>query len=198
MLNMDPYVYPGTDVLKNLRDIRDQDSLNKAEAIATTRRLTELYLKPKASKFDIPHLQSIHHHIFQDIYPWAGKFSQVNIARSGQFFFAFHEQIPSVLNQTFQGLNTDQHLANGDPAKFANRAAYYLGELNAIHPFRDGNRRTQREFVRQLALHHKYHLNWFQVSRDQMYKASEQSFHRGDNQGLEDAIVRALANDPIS
>ena len=89
-------------------------------------------------------------------------------------------------------------MANGDPAKFANRAAYYLGELNAIHPFRDGNGRTQREFVRELALHHGYCLNWFHVSRDQMYKASQQSFHSGDNQGLEDAIIRAVAIDPIS
>ena len=198
MLNMDPYVYPGTDVLRNLRDIRDQEGLSSAEAIATTRRLTELHLKPRAGKFDIPHLQSIHHHIFQDIYQWAGKFRQVNIARSGQFFFAFHEQIQSVLNQTFNSLNADQHLANSDPAKFANRAAYYLGELNAIHPFRDGNGRTQREFVRELALRQGHHLNWFHVSRDQMYLASQQSFHSGDNRGLEEAISRALAIDPIS
>ena len=96
MLNMDPYVYPGTDVLRNLRDIRDQDGLSKAEAIATTRRLTEIHLKPKAGKFDIPHLQSIHHHIFQDIYPWAGRFRQVNIARSGQFFSHFtSKSLPS-------------------------------------------------------------------------------------------------------
>lgn len=96
---MDPYVYPGTNVLKNLRDIRDPEALSTAEAIATTRRVSELQLKPLPGRFDILHLQSIHRHIFQDIYPWAGKFRQVNIARSGQFYFAFHEQIVSVLTK---------------------------------------------------------------------------------------------------
>ena len=195
---MDPYVYHRTNVLKTLRDFRDQVELDQFEADVTSRRLRQLERKPKSGKFDIPHLQSIHHHIFQDIYQWAGKFRQVNIARSGQFFFAFHEQIQSVLNQTFNSLNADQQLVNGDPAKFANRAAYYLGELNAIHPFRDGNGRTQREFVRELALRQGHPLNWVHVSRDQMYLASQQSFHSGDNRGLEEAISRALAIDPIS
>ena len=195
---MDPYVYHGTNVLKNLRDLRDQTELDDFEADVTSRRLRQLLKKPPRGSFDIPHLQSIHRHIFQDIYPWAGEFRKVNIARTGQFFFAFHEQIASVLTQTFDTLRKEQHQRYSDPRKFANRTAYYLGELNAIHPFRDGNGRTQREFIRQVALHAGYTLNWFHVSRDQMYKASQQSFHSGDNQGLEDAIIRAVAIDPIS
>ena len=191
---MDPYVYPGTNVLKNLRDIRDPEALSTAEAIATTRRVSELQLKPLPGRFDIPHLQSIHRHIFQDIYPWAGKFRQVNIARSGQFYFAFHEQIVSVLTETFDKLTKEQHLKHADPKQFANRAAYYLGELNAIHPFRDGNGRTQREFVRQLGLNAGHTLNWFRVSRAQMYEASARSFDQGNNEGLESVLTLALSN----
>ena len=76
---MDPYVYPGTSVLRNLRDIRDPEQLSKAEAIATTNRIAELRGETKLGKFDTQHLQSIHRYIFQDIYAWAGEFRTVNI-----------------------------------------------------------------------------------------------------------------------
>jgi cell filamentation protein len=90
---MDPYVYPGTNVLRNLRDIRDPDILNEFEADATSRRIRQLGHKPAAGALDTRHLQAIHHHIFQDVYSWAGEFRTVNISRSGQFPFAFPEQI---------------------------------------------------------------------------------------------------------
>ena len=88
-----------------------------------------------------------------------------------------------------------RRLANASHLKFANRAAYYLGELNAIHPFRDGNGRAQREFIRELAARNSYALDWSRVSRDQMSEASKNSFQRGDNSGLEEAVCTALDNE---
>ncbi len=79
-----------------------------------------------------------------------------------------------------------------DVAQFAKRAAYYIGELNAIHPFRDGNGRTQREFIRQLAVRNGFKLNWARVSQDQMYDASHRSFLSGDNSGFEKVLNSAL------
>ena len=81
--NMDPYVYPETNVLRNLRDIRDAGQLNKFEAIATTRRTIELEHEPIQGQFDARHLQAVHHHIFQDVFEWAGAFRTVNISKSG-------------------------------------------------------------------------------------------------------------------
>ena len=92
-MNMDPYVYPATNVLKNRRDLRDLETLAVFEGTATARRLEELKYAPSRGKFDIPHLKSIHGYIFQDVYEWAGEFRTVNIARPGQFFFAYAEQI---------------------------------------------------------------------------------------------------------
>jgi fido (protein-threonine AMPylation protein) len=71
---MDPYVYPGTNVLRNLRDIRDPDILNEFEAEATSRRIRQLEHKPAPGELDTRHLQTIHHHVFQDVYSWAGEF----------------------------------------------------------------------------------------------------------------------------
>ena len=95
---MDRYVYPGTSVLRNLRDIRDPELLSEFEAEATARRLRQLENKPPAGAFDSRHLQAIHRHIFQDVYEWAGEFRAVNISESGDLF-AFSEHIVSNLDK---------------------------------------------------------------------------------------------------
>lgn len=94
---MAQYVYPGTSVLRNLRDIRDPKVLAELEADATTRRLKELQSKPLNGSFDAKHLKAIHRHIFQDVYAWAGQFRTVNLSRGEQFPFASANQIdPSI------------------------------------------------------------------------------------------------------
>lgn len=193
--NTDPYVYPGTNVLRNFRDIRDLHRLAAFEMDMTTRRLAELEHKPIRGKLNGLHLQAIHRHIFQDVYPWAGEFRMVNIARPGQFYFAFSERIVPCLDNLFGELLRERHLANTESrGTFCNRAAWYMGELNAIHPFRDGNGRTQREFIRQLALKNGYALNWSCVSRAAMNEASGNSFQQADNAGLA-AVLRAAIGD---
>lgn len=189
---MDPYVYPGTTVLKNVRDIRDQERLSKFEMDMTTRRLSELARNPLPGRFDAQHLKALHGYIFQDVYPWAGEFRTINIARSGQFYFAFPHQIEPNMAKISAELKNEQRLAKLDKAAFSGRAAYYMGELNAIHPFRDGNGRTQRAFVQQLAARNEYALDWTRISREQMYAASEKSFQKGDNEDLERVLQSAL------
>lgn len=119
----------------------------------------------------------------------------MNISRSGQFPFAFPEQIIPGLAKLSDDLAKERHLGNISLPKFCNRAAHYMGELNAIHPFRDGNGRTQREFIRQLAAQNGYSLDWTRVARDQMVEASKNSFQRGDSGGLETALNTALDNE---
>lgn len=187
---MDPYVYPGTSILKNRRDIRDNERLQTFEADASARRLTELQERPLAGSFDVNHLRQIHRHIFQDVYAWAGQIRTVNLSRAGQFPYAFPNRIEQALNGAFNRLRGERHLASQDLGQFATRAAHYLGEINAAHPFREGNGRTQREFVRQLANRNGYALDWSRTSRQQMYEASRLSFQHGDNSGL-DSVLRA-------
>jgi cell filamentation protein len=191
---MDPYVYPKTTVLRNLRDIRDAEQLSKFEAIATTRRTVELEHEPIAGRFDARHLQAIHHYIFQDVFEWAGDFRTVDISKSGDPF-AFHQHIVSSLEKMCGELKREWHLAGSDLEHFASRGAYYLGELNAIHPFREGNGRTQREFIRELGLQSGLMLDWSQVSREEMIEASRRSL-RVDNAGLEQVLKKALDNEP--
>ena len=187
---MDPYVYPETNVLRNLRDIRDSGQLNKFEAIATTRRTVELEHEPIQGRFDARHLQAIHHHIFQDVYEWAGDFRTVNISKSGDPF-AFCEHIVSSLDKTFAELKRELHFVDSDPDRFALRGAYYLGEINVVHPFREGNGRAQRELIRELGLHNGLMIDWRPVSREEMIEASRRSL-RIDNAGLEQLLRKGL------
>jgi cell filamentation protein len=191
---MDPYVYPETNVLRNLRGIRDADQLNKFEAIATTRRTVELEHEPIQGRFDTGHLQAIHHHVFQDVYEWAGEFRTVNISKSGDPF-AFHQHIVASLDKMCTELKREWHLAGSDRERFAIRDAFYLGEINAVHPFRDGSGRTQREFIRELAVGNGLTIDWGQVSREEMIEASRRSL-RTDNAGLEQVLRKVLDNEP--
>ncbi len=191
---MDPYVYPGTSVLRNLRDIRDAGILNEFEADATARRLRQLEQKPLSGAFDSWHLQAVHHHIFPDVYEWAGEFRTVNIAKSGDPF-AFEEHIVSSLHKTLDELKRESNLNGAGLERFTKRGAYYLGEINAIHPFREGNGRAQREFVRQLSQSNGLVIDWKRVSREEMIEASRRSL-RLDNIGLEDVLKMALDNEP--
>ena len=84
--SMDPYLYPGTNVLKNLRDIRNPGTLACFEAEATTRRIVELIHSPAQGQFDTAHLRAIHRRIFQDVYEWAGQFRTVYISKDGHLF----------------------------------------------------------------------------------------------------------------
>lgn len=188
----DPYVYPGTRTLKNLRDLRDVDELRVFETRASFARLRELQERPIVGNFDRAHLQAIHKHIFQDVFEWAGKLRTVEIAKPGSPFFAFQRFIVTSLDTLTAQIKAEGHLRGLSADDFAIRAGHYLGEVNAIHPFREGNGRTQQEFVRALALEAGHRIEWANVSREQMYAASKVSFERADSSGLAAVIDIAI------
>jgi cell filamentation protein len=179
----DPYTYPGTDVLRNLLDTRDPEQLAAFEANATAARLVELDAVPLEGRFDAKHLKSIHRHIFQDVYPWAGEFRTVNISKGGQLF-GLADFVEGAVNEVLEKLPGEKYLKALDPQTFARRAGFYMGEINAIHPFRDGNGRAQREFIRELAVQGGWVIDWSRVTREQMMAASVESFTAGDSSGM--------------
>ena len=180
---MDPYLYPGTVVLKNLRGFRDSDSLSRFEGNAAARRLLELTKKPVEGRFDVAHLRDIHRRIFQDVFAWAGQFRTVNISKDGHLFGAanFVEQ---ALEEVLRKLAAEQYLQGTSADAFCDRAGFFLGEINAAHPFREGNGRTQREFFRELGRQAGFGIDWSRITREEMIAASRESFLTGDASGL--------------
>ncbi len=186
----DPYLYPGTSVLKNLPGIDDHVRLQQFEAVSTAHRISELRFTPIAGLFDVAHLQRIHQYIFQDVYSWAGQFRTVDIRIESSFWFCRHEFIQENLKDLFSKLRGENNLQNTTPLEFGARAGYYVTELNAIHPFREGNGRAQREFIRELGLNAGLQVDWTRATREEMYSASDAGFRKGDPQPMGDLIAK--------
>lgn len=190
----DHYVDPKTGVLKNKFDITDQAMLDQVESSLVAWRSYEMFLDPVEGDFDFKHIKAIHQRLFQDIYTWAGEIRNTDIMVE-KSFFAHFPYIDSAGKKIFDELAREKHLTGLNEEAFSERAAYYMGEINALHPFRDGNGRVQREFMRELAAKAGYTLDWSQVSEPEMNRAAVYSF-QGDTQALAKIILYNLEKTP--
>lgn len=168
------YCYQDSNVLINKLDIKDFEKLQTYEAKITAAKLLGLRKEGITGKFDMDHLLQIHRFLFEDIYPFAGKFRQENLLK-GEFRFAQFEYIEQELEKLLNQLKEENYLENLSKEELAKRLAYYLAELNVLHPFREGNGRTNREFIRQLALKNGYKLNLSKISSKDFLQASIES-----------------------
>lgn len=166
----DPYVYPDTDVLRNLRGIRDGEELGEFEARLTFLRGLQLASSPIAGEYDLTHLQALHRYLFTGLYEWAGELRTVVLAKTD--LFCLPEHIESYGAEIFDKLAEESHLRGLDRELFIDRLAHYLGDVNALHPFRDGNGRAQRAFFAQLAADAGYRLDWQLVDQQANIDAS--------------------------
>jgi cell filamentation protein len=198
----DPYVYPGTNVLINLEDIRDQAALNRFEADAIAADIIDLKQNPIQGPFDTRRLQETHRRIFGKVYPWAGEFRKdigmLAKNRSG-FVVAYgpSQNIPGALTSVFVALKAEKDLQGLDTDAMAKRLAYYYGELDAIHAFRDGNSRTLRALTTDLAEAAGHRLDWARVAqvaedRQCLYHARDLAVMRGDLSELAAIIQTTL------
>ena len=181
------YCYPGTNVLKNKLGIRDSEEFSRAETTITILRMVELDSNPVNGNFDFEHLREIHRRIFGDIFEWAGEVRTVQIAK-GRTEFCRCEYIQENADRLFSELARDNMLRDMDEETIIPKLAYYLGEINAIHPFREGNGRTQRKFIEHLAKQAGHPLNFRDISKDEMTYASVYSMLRDDSKMC--AVIR--------
>jgi cell filamentation protein len=143
----DDYCYPGTTVLKNKLDLTDADELANFEAEVSDARADE---EAPVGDLDYDHFKALHHHLFQDVYDWAGEARTVRISKDDSMF-CYPENIESEATKLFAKLKADEFLQGLSSKDFAKQAAHFLAELNAIHAFREGNGRAQLSFFLLLA-----------------------------------------------
>jgi cell filamentation protein len=185
---MDPYLAPSGRVLRNLVNCQTQAELDRLEAAIVSVRDAELLADPVAGRFDLQHLCRIHEALFGDVYDWAGQIRRVNIDKGVPF--ADVANIDSYADGVFTELSVRGFLVGLDRDDFVDGLTWLLAEINALHPFREGNGRTQRVFLRQLAREAGYELDWSGVERDANTTASIRSL-LGDDEPLRD-IVNAI------
>ena len=151
------YLDPSTRLLRNLQDIKDPDVLLFVESSAVTKRLQELYEHPIKIK-GIDSLFEIHRHLFQDIYVWAGKKRIVEISKDGKQFFPT-SHFDNAIRYIDQLIVEFKKIPKEDKKLIAEKLAEILDNINYLQPFREGNGRAQREFLRLLALDKGLTLN---------------------------------------
>jgi len=184
----DPYCYKNTFVLKNKAGIRDAARLQAFELEISTLRAEEPL---PAGKFIPAHYCKVHHHLFQDVYRWAGRYRTVRTSKGGNWF-CYPEYIESSMNQLFKKLATDAFRTGASSDNFVDVTAHFLGELNAIHPFREGNGRSQLSFLHLLGRRAGHPFRLVQIDRVTFLPAMVASFG-GDNRLLVNELRKLLA-----
>lgn len=185
----DFYCYPGSAVLKNKLDIKDWETLDKAEREITGLKAVQFSDSPFPDELDFNYIKKLHKFLFQDIYNWAGETRKVDISKGN--IFCQHELIEVNADFLMNELKAENYLL--DTTDIVKRLAYYLGDLNSIHPFREGNGRIQRLFVAELARRAGYDLDFSGVTPEEMIVASDEAF-RHNYEPLERIIQKALTN----
>ncbi|WP_432762679.1 Fic/DOC family protein [Adlercreutzia aquisgranensis] len=166
-----PYVYAGTKVLINKLGLTNFDELWNAERAITGVAAAELEEHSVNGSFDLAHLQAIHRALFGEIYDWAGEIRKKGFISKGNSLFCGAEFIIPYSQNLFEALKAENYLRDLERGDFIERMAFYIAEINALHPFREGNGRTQRIFANQLARQAGWELNFKAVSPERLYEA---------------------------
>jgi cell filamentation protein len=181
----DPYTYENSTVLVNKLDLRDQNELDDFEAEITSARAGEPL---PDGNLDFAHFCAIHHHLFQDVFDWAGTPRSVRISKQGSAF-CFPEHIDAQATKLFSDLKAIKYLEKLPAREFAEKAAHFLTELNAIHAFREGNGRTQLTFFALLANRAGQTLDLEKLDPDAMLRAMIASFDGDESELTADGLI---------
>lgn len=191
----DPYLYLDSPVLKNLPDIRDADALEVFESRATALRMDEVIGAVITTPITFALWRDIHRTLLQDVYEWAGEIRSVQLAK-GDTVFAMPQHIEAAASRIFDEFS-GENFGVLDRAHYVSRLAYYFGELNVLHPFREGNGRTQKLLFKEITRRHGYILDWSRIEVDALLRALIMAYRKQDYTFIE-ALFREALTDSLS
>ncbi len=182
--------YPDTKCLVNYFNLKDKQVLKKVELFCANVRTCELFLKNEVHPFTFNYLMEIHEAIFGDVYPSAGVIRYEEVTRRTEF--CRPQNIEKMADEIFSKLAHDRYLAHiEDRDDFINDLAFYMGEIEALHPFRDGNGRTARFFFYQLIKNAGYDVLWAESDSNRSLEANIAAID-GDYQPLIDVLEEVV------
>lgn len=182
-------VYPDSTCLVNFFSIKDREILRNVESYCANIRTAEMLTESVQNTYDFDYLKSIHARMFGDVYPSSGQIRTAVAAK--RTVFCNPEFIETAATDIFARLRKDHYLKDLDRETFINDLAFYMGELEALHPFRDGNGRTARLFFYQLSMNAGYDLDWSLFDADRLLEADISAID-GDYQLLIDVLEEAV------
>ena len=166
--------YPGTTILINKFDIQDEEKLNEIESVLSSARYAEWLNTPQSATFDFEHYKAIHRFLFSDLYDWAGEVRTVNISKKGTQFSPT-ENIEHQAELIFKRLKELNYFKGLSRNEFVEEIVDFYCITNALHPFREGNGRTQRAFLTQLIRNAGYDISFADMDTELLMIATIQS-----------------------
>lgn len=196
----DPYIDPATGVLRNLVGAKTKVALEEIEGDLSFARLVQLVDHPVAPTGDLDELRAIHRHLFQDVYAWAGELRTINMRKSvpGADLFLPVELLWAAAGNAFMQLREDNMLTGLSREQFVERLAHHYDQVNYLHPFREGNGRTQRLFWDRIAVNAGWVLDWSKTTgqvNDDACRIATRDSDLSPLKRMLDEIVRDLPAD---
>lgn len=167
------YTYKGTNILVNKLDIKDKRKLERYEKKMVAFKLATIHEVEFPNVFDEKRLKFIHNYLFCDVYDFAGMYRLENIIKEN-FVFSQYEYIEDNMKKIVNQINIDE-LKKLPFNEFIKKISYLMTELNVIHPFREGNGRAIREFIRELLKECGYDIDFSEIDYDDILKASKEA-----------------------
>jgi cell filamentation protein len=182
----------GTTTLKNKLGITDPQQLGTAEADLTAFRLAELRTAPIRGGFDSLHLQEIHHHVYHDLYDWAGELRRVDAGNQHT------PEVATSLNAIFDRLGRENHLKGLGPEEWSHSASAYIYDLGTIQPFLARNDVALREFAEELARKNNLSLRWQTAPEINVTEVTSHLHQSEQSANIRRIIMLAMDTDPSS
>lgn len=192
---VDPYLDPETGLLRNKVGARTKVALDEAEGDLSFARLVQLTDHPPTPTGDLNELCAIHRHLFQDIYEWAGSLRTVDIRKNveGADYFLPVALIPRAAHYAAEELRADGHLRGMTRPQFVERLAHHYDQFNYLHPFREGNGRTQRVFWNRIARDAGWQLDWRRVHGQENDRACRTASQERDLEPLRKMLDKIVS-----
>jgi len=187
------YRYPNSTVLRNKLGYEKRQELDEAERLYVSNRIDE---GVPEGKFDLEHLQRIHKHLFQDVYEWAGEIRQTVINKGegqNKSIFPLNPPIEFAMADVHKRLRAQNFLRDLPRGEFAREAAEYIGDVNRLHPFREGNGRTQFQYLKQLGGQAGHTVDLTRFERQSWIQASIEA-NAFDSERMAACIDRAIVD----
>lgn len=166
--------YEGTTCLINKMNITNEDTLKVVESAVTFAKISELEQTPINGNFDFAHYKAIHKYIFEDLYDWAGEIRTADISKKGTSF-TLAKNIEELSERCFARLKKENYFKTEDFDLFVENIVDFYCVTNMLHPFREGNGRTQRVFISQLIRKNGYDIDFSKIDGDELIIATIQA-----------------------
>ncbi|WP_313024847.1 putative adenosine monophosphate-protein transferase Fic [Pseudomonas lopnurensis] len=165
----DPYCIPGTSILSNRLGLTSDEALTEAERSLSAIAANEIDFEPPP--YNLSYLCGIHRQLFRDIYHWAGELRTVDISK-GMTHFCNVLRIEPEANKLFRILADTNWFERLSRRELVAAAATLFGDLNMIHPFREGNGRAQRILFEHIVINAGYEISWWAVEEGEWVQAN--------------------------